>query len=70
MHSTLSLQETTKCLLEAQKIVITAHVNPDGDAIGSSLGLMHILREKGKDVQVLLDDDIPAIFSILPIHHK
>ena len=66
MHSTLSLQETTKRLLEAQKIVITAHVNPDGDAIGSSLGLMHILREKGKDVQVLLDDDIPAIFSILP----
>lgn len=62
----LSLKETSERLLKAQKIVITAHVNPDGDAIGSSLGLLHYLSQKGKDVQVLLDDDIPAIFSVLP----
>lgn len=48
MHSTLSLQETTKCLLEAQKIVITAHVNPDGDAIGSSLGTHAYPARKGQ----------------------
>ena len=62
----LTLSETAAALSGAKKLVITAHVNPDGDAIGSSLGLMHLLRGLGKDVTVLLDDDIPAIFSVLP----
>ena len=62
----ISLRETAQTLQSAQKIIITAHVNPDGDAIGSSLGLMHFLRGLGKDAQVLIDDDIPATFSVLP----
>lgn len=62
----LTLSETAAALSGAKKLVITAHVNPDGDAIGSSLGLMHVLRSLGKDVTVLLDDDIPAGFHILP----
>ena len=62
----LTLDKTAEVLRGAQKIVLTAHVNPDGDAIGSSLGLMHILREMGKEVSVIIDDDIPSIFSILP----
>jgi bifunctional oligoribonuclease and PAP phosphatase NrnA len=64
MH--ISLRDTGNCLLRAQKIVITAHINPDGDAIGSSLGLMHALQYLGKDVSILIDDDIPVTFSILP----
>ncbi|WP_294157650.1 bifunctional oligoribonuclease/PAP phosphatase NrnA [uncultured Selenomonas sp.] len=62
----LTLSETAAALQDAKTLVITAHVNPDGDAIGSSLGLMHVLRSLGKDVTVLLDDDIPAGFSVLP----
>lgn len=62
----VTLSETAAILASAQRVVITAHVNPDGDAIGSSLGLMHMLRSLGKDACVLLDDDIPAIFSVLP----
>ena len=62
----ISLRETAAKLSAAQKIIITAHTNPDGDAIGSSLGLMHYLQGLGKEVQVLIDDDIPAIFDILP----
>ena len=62
----LTLSETAAALSGAKKLVITAHVNPDGDAIGSSLGLMHLLRGLGKDVTVLLDDDIPAGFHVLP----
>ena len=64
----LTLEKTAEILKNANRIVLTAHVNPDGDAIGSSLGLMHILRELGKEVQVFIDDDIPAMFSILPGH--
>mgnify|MGYP000888854287 CR=1 FL=1 len=64
----MTLAETAERLLQAQKIVLTAHVNPDGDAIGSSLGLMHLLKGLGKDVTVLLDDTVPPAFSILPAH--
>lgn len=62
----VSLGEAAELMSDARTIVITAHVHPDGDAIGSSLGLMHFLRGQGKEVQVLIDDDIPAIFDILP----
>lgn len=62
----ISLKEAGAMLLEAKSIVITAHVNPDGDAIGSCLGMMHYLRGIGKDVRVLIDDEIPKNFFILP----
>lgn len=62
----ISLAEAGKRLLDAKNIIITAHVNPDGDAIGSSLGLMHGLQAAGRTAQVILDDDIPAAFSVLP----
>ena len=53
-------------LKAAKNIVVTAHVNPDGDAVGSALALRHYLTSLGKNVVLLLDDDIPANFSILP----
>lgn len=62
----ISLPETIDTLLRAKKIVLTAHVNPDGDAIGSTLGLMHFLHNLGKETLVLIDDDIPATFKVLP----
>ena len=62
----ISLEETGKKLLAAHKILITAHVNPDGDAIGASLGLMQYLRAQGREAAVCIDDDIPATFAFLP----
>ena len=62
----LILTEAAEALRNAQKLVLTAHENPDGDAIGSTLGLMHVLRDMGKEVRVFIDDDIPSNFSILP----
>ena len=43
----------TKWLEHADKIVIVAHVAPDGDAIGSSLGLWHFLVSRGKTANVM-----------------
>ena len=62
----ITLQETAAKLIAADKIVITAHVNPDGDAIGSTLAMLQILREMGKNVSVYIDDKIPKNFSLLP----
>ena len=62
----IELRDAADRLQAADNIIVTAHVNPDGDAIGSSLALLLILRAMGKQVRVLLDDDIPPNFSILP----
>ena len=47
-------------------IVITCHLSPDGDAIGSSLGLMHALEAVGKTVHVVVPDMIPRSLMFLP----
>ena len=62
----IALDEAAKIIGEAQTIILTAHIRPDGDAIGSTLGLMHYLREQGKDARVLIDDELPRIFNVLP----
>ena len=49
----------------AKEIVIVSHVRPDGDAIGSLLGLGLALRDAGKFVQMVLVDGIPASFKYL-----
>jgi phosphoesterase RecJ-like protein len=51
---------------KAQSVLITAHIRPDGDAIGSVLGLGLALREKGKQVNIVLKDGIPVSFRHLP----
>ncbi len=47
-------------------IVITCHLSPDGDAVGSSLGLMHALETVGKTVHVVVPDMIPRSLMFLP----
>ncbi len=48
------------------KILITTHKNPDGDAIGSSLGWYHFLKKLGKEVKIFYRDRIPYFFDFLP----
>lgn len=50
---------------EAQKILITSHVRPDGDAVGSLLGLGLALENAGKSVQMVLADGISTNFRYL-----
>ncbi len=50
----------------ARRVVITCHISPDGDALGSSLGLAAILRAMDKTVHVVTPDFPPLSFSFLP----
>ncbi len=50
----------------AQRVLVTSHIRPDGDAIGSSLALALALLDAGKQVQVVLSDGLPANFKYLP----
>jgi bifunctional oligoribonuclease and PAP phosphatase NrnA len=47
------------------RFVLTTHVNPDGDAIGSEYALLHALRQKGKEVAVLNTSPLPENLSFL-----
>lgn len=60
------LEELKQLLETPQDIVITSHRNPDGDAIGSSLGLFHFLKQKGHRVNVILPSEYPDFVSWLP----
>ncbi len=53
-------------LKESKRIVLTCHVHPDGDAIGSTLGLWHLLRKLGKDAAVVVPDRLPKSLRFLP----
>ncbi|HEX7621553.1 MAG TPA: DHH family phosphoesterase [Anaerolineales bacterium] len=50
----------------AHRVLVTSHVRPDGDAIGSSLALSLALLDAGKQVQVVLADGLPDGFKHLP----
>ena len=55
---------TLKTLLESSKnIVITAHKSPDGDSLGSSLGLYHYLKSKGIASNIIFPDEVPEYLS-------
>jgi bifunctional oligoribonuclease and PAP phosphatase NrnA len=61
-----SLEELAERLRLAERIVVIAHVRPDGDAIGSVLGLTLSLRALGKVVIPLLEDPVPENLAFLP----
>lgn len=66
MSKKINLLETGNMLLAAQKIVLCCHVSPDGDTLGSALGLARLLEQKGKEVTVFVDDDINKSLNFVP----
>ncbi len=62
----ITLDEVAKKISDAEKILVTAHINPDGDAIGSTLAMLQILRTMNKKVFAYIDDKLPKNFVTLP----
>lgn len=62
----LTLKETAQKLKTVNKILVTAHINPDGDAIGSTLAMSLALRQLGKSAQVYIDDKKRMNLTFLP----
>ena len=61
-----SIRRAKPLVLRSGKIVIVTHLAPDGDALGSSLGLYHFMMEFGKKVQVIVPNDYPAFLHWMP----
>lgn len=60
------IQDIKQLLSSAKKVVIVPHKNPDGDAMGSSLGLCHYLTKLNHDVQIIAPNDYPDFLKWLP----
>src|SRR5690606_18125319 len=59
-------QIVEKLLASAQKVVIVGHKNPDGDAVGSCLGLSFFLKSLGHNTTVIMPNDFPDFLKWLP----
>lgn len=58
------IQKAKKYIEKGENFVIVTHVTPDGDALGSSLGLYHFLLEYGKEnVTVVVPNDFPQYYK-------
>ena len=58
-------QEIVESILKAEKIVITSHKSPDGDSIGSSLGMLRFIRSLGKNAVICHPDACPSFIEWL-----
>lgn len=63
---TTNWEAATDAVNQAQSILVVSHVFPDGDAIGSLLGLVNALQHLGKAVDHAIDGGIPEPFTFLP----
>jgi phosphoesterase RecJ-like protein len=61
-----SIAALLSLLHERSSFLITSHERPDGDAVGSALGMMHLLDALGKRSTVAFRDPIPAGYLTLP----
>lgn len=62
----LDLAALKNLLSQPRKIVITTHHKPDGDAMGSSLGLYNYLIQQGHHTQVITPTDYPDFLAWMP----
>lgn len=61
-----AVERVKTLILAARHIVITCHLTPDGDAIGSSMGLCQAIKALGKDAVVVTPDAAPRQLHFLP----
>jgi phosphoesterase RecJ-like protein len=58
-----------EAVARSQNICVCGHVRPDGDCIGSQLGLTLALQKQGKDVACWNEDVVPQKYAFLDRHH-
>ncbi len=64
-ESNITLAQAADLLRQAQRVFITTHAKPDGDAIGSVVALAAALKQMGKTVEARLIGPVPASFAEL-----
>ncbi|MDQ3688221.1 MAG: bifunctional oligoribonuclease/PAP phosphatase NrnA [Acidobacteriota bacterium] len=60
------LSQVVELIESKRRFAITSHIRPDGDGLGSSLGLYWLLRALDKDPEVIMRDPVPFSYRKLP----
>ncbi|MBA3242070.1 MAG: bifunctional oligoribonuclease/PAP phosphatase NrnA [Acidobacteria bacterium] len=60
------LSQVVELIESKRRFAITSHIRPDGDSLGSSLGLYWLLRALDKEVEVIMRDAVPHAYLKLP----
>ncbi len=60
------LSQVVELIESKRRFAITSHVRPDGDSLGSSLGLYWLLRALDKEPEVIMRDPVPHAYQKLP----
>ena len=66
MFTEKEINELQEILSSPKKIAIVSHRNPDGDAMGSSLGLLHTLKQLNHEVTYVSPNEFPEFLAWLP----
>ncbi len=59
-------QRIKEAVDRGERFLVTTHIDPDGDAVGSAFALCFALRSLGKDASVYMRDAIPYRYAFLP----
>ena len=62
----MSLNEICRSIKKYNNFLITAHISPEGDALGSQLGFYNLIKKLGKQATIISDDQLPSGYDFLP----
>jgi len=62
----MSLNEICRSIKKHDNFLITAHISPEGDALGSQLGFYNLIKKLGKQAVMISDDQLPYGYDFLP----
>jgi phosphoesterase RecJ-like protein len=62
----VSYAAAAKAIANASSIIITTHINPDGDGVGAGLALVHALKGMGKQVRFCCPSKVVSMYAFLP----
>lgn len=62
----MGLNEICKNIKKYNNFLITAHISPEGDALGSQLGFYNLIKKLGKQAMIISDDQLPSGYDFLP----
>lgn len=69
-HAEPQWQAAAEAIARAKSILLVSHIAPDGDAVGSLLGLAGPLRSMGKSITAAIDDGVPSDLRFIPDSDK
>ena len=61
----MSIKTAKTAIKKFDKFLISAHINPEGDSIGSQIALASLLRRIGKDAIILNDSPVPHVLQFM-----